>query len=463
MRVRVHVNIGVAKAVRIGRKAVLAAALGGIGTIALAQTAQDQQTPQDQPAPPSSGLDLPANLQIFGKADPNVRKPTAIVNDTVLTGTDIDQRVAMIVAINKLNLKPEERDQLRLTVLRQLIDETLQIQEAKANEITVEPREIESSFSRVARNFQRTPEQFRTWLKEMNSSERTVRRQIEAEIAWSRLLRRRVNINVGEAEANAIIEKMKQQKGAEEIHVYEIYMNATPDRAAEVRGAMQKMIQQMREGAPFEYLARTYSEASTKAVGGDLGWVQPGMLPDALAQAAQEMQAGQVAGPIELPTGFSILYIAEKRKTLTADERDAKLSLRQLAINFPAGTTQAQATARAAEFAEATRAIRGCGDVANVATAQKAEVVDRDNITIRELPPALQNMMLGLQIGQATQPFGSIEDGVRVLVLCGRDDPPPPNMPSVEQVQERLEEERVNLRAQRMLRDLRRDALVEYR
>ena len=148
---------------------------------------------------------------------------------------------------------------------------------------------------------------------------------------------------------------------------------------------------------------------------------------------------------------------------LEADARDAKLNLRQLAIDFPAGTTQAQATARAAEFAEATRAIRGCGDVATIATAQKAEVVDRDGITIRELPPALQNMMLSLQVGQATQPFGSIEDGVRVLELCGRDDPPPPNLPSAEQVQEKLEDERVNLRAQRMLRDLRRDALVEYR
>lgn len=454
-------NIGVAKAVRIGRKAVLAAALGGIATIAIAQTAQEQ--PAQEPPTTSSALDLPSNLQIFGKADPNVRKPTAIVNDTVITGTDVDQRVAMIVAINKLNLKPEERDQLRLTVLRQLIDETLQIQEAKANEITVEPREIDASFGRVARNFQRTPEQFRGWLREVQSSERTVRRQIEAEIAWSRLLRRRVNINVGEAEVKAMIDRMQQAKGSEEFRVYEIYMNATPDRAPEVRATMQKMIQQMREGAPFEYLARTYSEASTKAVGGDLGWVRPGMLPDALAQAAQEMTPGQVAGPIELPTGFSILYVAEKRKMLMPDERDAKLSLRQLAVNFPAGTTQAQAAARAAEFAEATRAIRGCGDVAKVAAAQKAEVVDRDGITIRELPPALQNMMLDLQIGQATQPFGSIEDGVRVLVLCGRDDPPPPNTPSVEQMQERIEEERVNLRAQRMLRDLRRDALVEYR
>ncbi|MBC9031500.1 peptidylprolyl isomerase [Sphingomonas sp. JC676] len=451
--------MSVAKTVRAGRKMVLALGVAGLATIAGAQTVPDQSVP-------STGLDLPSNLQIFGKADPNIRKPTAIVNDVVITGTDVDQRVAMIVGLQKLNmtnLKPEERDQLRLAMLRQLIDETLQIQEAKANEITVEPKEIEQGFNRVSKNFSRTPEEMRTWLKANGSSERSVKRQIEAEMAWSRLLRRRVNINVGEAEVQAMIDRMKAAKGSDEFHVYEIYQNATSDRSQEVFAGMQKMIQQMRDGAPFDYLARTYSESSTKAQGGDLGWVRPAMLPDALAKAAQEMSPGQVAGPIELPTGFSILYLAEKRQVLMPNPLDATLSLRQLTINFAPGTTEAQATARAGAFATATQAIKGCGDVAKVAGAENAEVVDKDGIVLRDLPPALQNIVMPLQIGQVTQPFGTIQDGVRVLVICGRDEPKMANMPTAEQLQEQIEDQRVNLRAQRMLRDLRRDALVEYR
>jgi peptidyl-prolyl cis-trans isomerase SurA len=450
------VKISVAKTVRAGRKMVLALGVAGLATIAVAQTVPDQSVP-------STGLNLPSNLQIFGKADPNIRKPTAIVNDVVITGTDVDQRVAMIIGLQKLNIKPEERDQLKLAMLRQLIDETLQIQEAKANEITVEPKEIEAGFGRVSKNFNRTPEEMRGWLKANGSSERSVKRQIEAEIAWSRLLRRRVNINVGEAEVNAMIKRMEEAKGSDEYHVYEIYQNATSDRAQEVFTGMQKMIQQMREGAPFDYLARTYSESSTKAQGGDLGWVRPAMLPDALAKAAQEMSAGQVAGPIELPTGFSILYLAEKRQVMMPNPLDARLSLRQLTINFAPGATEAQATARAGDFAKATQAIKGCGDVAKVAATENAEVVDKDGIVLRDLPPALQNIIMPLQIGQVTQPFGTIQDGVRVLVICGRDEPKVANMPTAEQLQEQIEDERVNLRAQRMLRDLRRDALVEYR
>ena len=449
-------KMSVAKTVRLGRKVVLALGIAGLASMAVAQTVPDQSLP-------SAGLDLPANLQIFAKADPNIRKPTAIVNDVVITGTDVDHRVALIVGLQKINIKPEERDQLRVAMLRQLIDETLQIQEAKANEITVEPKEIEQGFTRVSRNFGRTPEEMRTWLKQNGSSERSVKRQIEAEMAWSRLLRRRVNINVGDAEIEAMIKRMEEAKGSDEYHVYEIYQNATADRAQEVFAGMQKMIQQMRDGSPFDYLARTYSESSTKAQGGDLGWVRPGMLPDALAKAAQEMQPGQVAGPIELPTGFSILYLAEKRQVLMPNPLDAQLSLRQLTITFAPGTTEAQATARAADFAKATQAIKGCGDVAKVATAENADVVDKDGIALGSLPAALQNIIMPLQVGQVTQPFGTIQDGVRVLVICGRDEPKMANMPTVDQLRDKIEDERVSLRGLRMMRDLRRDALVEYR
>jgi peptidyl-prolyl cis-trans isomerase SurA len=70
--------------------------------------------------------------------------------------------------------------------------------------------------------------------------------------------------------------------------------------------------------------------------------------------------------------------------------------------------------------------------------------------------------MLPMQVGQATPPFGSIEEGVRILVMCGRDEVDP-TAPTFDQVFEQLSEERVNLRARRFLRDLRRDAVIEFR
>ena len=105
----------------------------------------------------------------------------------------------------------------------------------------------------------------------------------------------------------------------------------------------------------------------------------------------------------------------------------------------------------------------GCGGAQAAATSLGAEVVANDQVRPRDLPPALQEMLLGLGIGQATRPFGTLDTRVSVLVLCGRDDPQPANAPTFEAVQDRMTEERVTRRAQRFLRDLRRDAVVDYR
>lgn len=443
---------------------VLRRAMGWAMLAASAGAAMAQTVPDDN-VPDNTGLNIPRDVQVFGKLDPNIRKATAIVNETVITQTDVDQRVALVAAANNVTLSAEDRERLRIQVLRQLIDETLQIQQAKTADVTIGKEELDQSFAGVARKFNRTPVQFAEFLRQSGSSERSIRRQIEGELAWSRYLRRRVEpfVNVGEEEVKAILDRLQAAKGTEEYHLNEIYLGATADREQQVYANARQIIGEIQKGqAPFSYFARNFSEASTRGVGGDLGWVRTAQLPQELAEASQQMQVGQVAGPIPTPGGFSILYLVDKRQVLTADPRDSRLALRQMTIKFTPGTSQAQATARTAAFAEAIKGLQGCGSVDKLAQQVGAEVVDNDAIRVRDLPPPLQSIMLNLQVGQATPPFGSPTEGVRTLVLCGRDEASG-QLPGAEQIQNQLEQQRVNLRAQQALRDLRRDAIIEYR
>jgi peptidyl-prolyl cis-trans isomerase SurA len=138
------------------------------------------------------------------------------------------------------------------------------------------------------------------------------------------------------------------------------------------------------------------------------------------------------------------------------------LSLKQISLNFPTGTSVSRASELAAGFAQQTRAIAGCGQADTVAASLGAEIISRDQISMRDLPPQLQATLAEMQIGQVTQPFGSPEEGVSVLVLCGREAPTETSLPSTEQVADNIRQERVNRRAQRYLRDLRRDAVIDY-
>jgi peptidyl-prolyl cis-trans isomerase SurA len=448
----------------LNRVVLCSAAIGLIAaTTAIAQS-NDDQDDDLVPTNTTHSLGLPENPQFFGRAMPSVVKATAIVNGDVITQTDVDQRLALLAIANGGQIPNEEIDRLRDQVLRNLIDETLEIQAATTAKIEVKDSDIEKTLARVAQNVKQSPDQLAAYLAANGSDISSMRRQIKGEIAWDRLQRAKIEstINVGDDEVKAVLDRMNAAKGAEEYRVGEIFLSATPSTDGQTLDNARKILDQLRNGASFAGYARQYSEASTAAVGGDLGWVRPEQLPGPLAAALRSMSAGSVSNPIQVPGGYSIIAVQDTRKILTADPRDAVLSLKQVSITFPKGMEKSAAEPIVAKFSEAARNVGGCGGADKIAADFHGEVVQRDQVKLRDLPPALQQMMTPMQVGQATQPFGSLEEGVRVLVICGRDESSP-DQPSFDQVYNQLNEERVNARARRYLRDLRRDAVIEFR
>ena len=432
--------------------------------VAFAAVAAGSAVAQDQPASTTSVLNLPQNPTVFGTSLPSVIKATAIINGEIITQTDVDQRLALLAIANDGQIPESEIDRLRQQVLRNLIDETLQIQAAKAAEIKVDDSDVDRTVTRVAGNVKQTPEQMAEYLKARGSSIRSIRRQILGEISWRRLQSAKIEsgISVGDDEVKAVIERLEASKGTQEYKISEIFLSATSATSAQTMANAGQILDALRKGGSFVGYARQYSEASTAAVGGDLGWVRPEQLPDPIAEVVRNLQPGQISAPIAVPGGVSIVAIQDTRKVLTADPRAAELNLKQVSVSFPAGTSKAQAEPIVARFAAASQAIGGCGGAEKLAADFRGEVVQSEGVKLKELPGALQEMMLPMQVGQATRPFGSLEEGVRVLVICGRDEVDP-SMPTYESVMASMNEERVNMRARRYLRDLRRDAIIDFR
>ena len=444
--------------------ALSAGAALGIAGAALAQDAPEENAPVSSGINSTTALHLPSNPELFGTTLPTEVKATAIVNGSVITQTDIDQRLALLAIANGGKIPGDQMLALRQQVLRNLIDETLEIQAAKTEDIKVTAADIDKTVVRVAANVKQTPDQMAAYLTAHGSSIRSIRRQIEGEIAWSKLQRAKIenNVSVGDDEVKAVIAKMTASKGSEEYRVGEIFLSAAPGNEATTQANAAKILAALRQGGSFVGYARQYSEASTAAVGGDLGWVRPEQLPEQLATVVRSLPPGSVSEPITVPGGVSIIAVQDTRKILTADPRSAVLNLKQVSIAFPKGTTRAQAEPTVQKFAAAVTNVGGCGGADKLAAAFKGDVVSSDQVKLRDLPAALQEMMLPMQVGQATRPFGSIEEGVRTLVICGRDEVDPTE-PSFDQVYAQLNEARTNTRARRYLRDLRRDAVIDFR
>lgn len=415
----------------------------------------------------SDGFNFPTDINFLRQPDPNLRRATARVNGNIITGTDVDHRVALIVASNETVIPPEQMQSLRLQVLRSLIDETLQVQEAVAQEMEVTTEEVNESYASFAlEQFNRTPEQMDTYLNSIGASPRTMKRQIQGQLAWERLLRRNVTpfINVSAEEVNELLAQMRASRGQYEYRIGEIFLSANATTRDQVRANAQQIMNLLRQGGSFVAAAQTYSEASSKVTGGDLGWLRLERLQNPTMEGAvRDMVPGQLVGPLEIPGGYSLLYLIDRRQIGMADPRDAVLSLKQVSIEFAPGTSETEAQLRAEQFATAVGQIQGCGDADARAAAIGATVQENDQMSARDLPDALQNLLLRMNVGESTPPFGDLQNGVRVLVLCGRDDPPSQGQdPQFDELMNSLEQERINRRAQSYLRDLRRDAVIDY-
>src|SRR5688572_27039437 len=167
------------------RRAAVVLAGSLLSVVAVAQPSGDQ--------PQQGGFEIPNQVNFVGRAEPNVARATAVINDEILTQTDIDHRMALVLASQRVQLSPEEQQRLRAQVTRNLIDETLQIQAAREHEVAVEQRQIDRYYARFAQSFGHTVQSFADYLRTIGSSERSVKRQIQGELSWQAVQGRMLN------------------------------------------------------------------------------------------------------------------------------------------------------------------------------------------------------------------------------------------------------------------------------
>jgi peptidyl-prolyl cis-trans isomerase SurA len=292
----------------------------------------------------------------------------------------------------------------------------------------------------------------------------SLKRQIKGELAWQRLLRRNVSpfINVSDDEVNELLERLKAAKGTDEYRIGEIYLAAPPEARSRYTTMRVKIVEQLAPGRQLRRLC------AAVFAGLDRGGRRRSRLDPAGAascrtgDAARQMQPGQLVGPIELPGGFSIIYMIDKRQVLMADPRDAVLSLKQVSIRFPQGHDRGPGH-------QARRRIRkGNADGARLRRGRRGRRPDRRASRRQRSGPRARPARPASERG--TQPRDRRDLAAVRLDRRRRaraHDVRPRRSaeragPSFDHLMGQMEEDRINKRAQMYLRDLRRDAIIEY-
>lgn len=389
----------------------------------------------------------------------------AVVNDRVISSYDLDQRVKLVLLSSGIPNTPENISRIRGQVLRSLVDEYLKAQEAQRLNIQVSQEEVDEAFQRIARRSNMTPEQITEFLKTGGVSRQTLEQQVRIDLAWNRVVQQQFGpfVTVGENEVNEVMRRLQEESGEPRYLVSEIFISFdNPGHADEIAAGTQRLVEQIRQGAPFEAVARQFSQSASAANGGDIGWVHASQLPDGVAEVVTQMQPDMVSDPIRTLSGFYIIALKAMQTGTGADPMRDQYELMQVVLPLaPDADTQA-VNRRAREVTEFRDSISSCDQAQQQIKKYVSGVAGpRQQVIAGQLEPRLRQALAGVAVGKATEPIRS-EQGVEMIVVCGHRAAEG-EMPTREQIDNSLFEQQLSMMGRRHLRDLRRDAVVVYR
>ncbi|MCK6451085.1 MAG: peptidylprolyl isomerase [Alphaproteobacteria bacterium] len=399
-------------------------------------------------------------------AQQDLQRIAAVVNDDIISMFDLNARIQFGLVSSGAPDNPENRKRFQQQVLKGLIDERLQKQEANKQNIKVSEQEIKRALADIEKQNNMPVGGLDAYLAQNKVPRSTLVQQVEASIAWQRLISRRLRpkVEIGDDEIDETLKRMEESRGSAEMHVAEIFLAVDqPDQEDEVLRNMERLIEQLQRGARFSAIARQFSQNASAAAGGDLGWVQEGQLDEQIEQVLKQMPSGTISKPIRTIGGYHLLALIERRGPGGITEAP-KLDLQQALLPVPRGAPAAEVEALKAQLAAAAKDAKDCKAFDSaVKQINRSRSISLGKVSMTELPPPLQTVVGPLNPGQTTPPLQPDPGTLMMLMVCDRQNPEPTPLPGREDIRERLTQQRLNLMSRRYLRDLRRAAFVDLR
>lgn len=445
---------------RFGRYLTGVAMAALVAGSAVAQTAPGQQPAAAgslNPASEEAPVAAPAAAPQFQMADGIL----ATVNDSVITGFDLRQRMLLLIAMTQVQPTAENLPAIQQQALNALVDERLQNQEmARYEELKVSDEEVDREIADMAREVGTTAENYVGFLAQGGIRPSTFREQLRTQIGWSQLVggRFQSRARVTRAAVDAALRQASEAATKKQYLIGEIYIDASRvgGQQAALNGANQ-LVMQMMQGAPFQNVAQQFSAAPSAVRGGDAGWVVEGSIQPALQTALDQLEVGQLSRPIPVDGGVYIVYMRDKRDGSSAN----LVSMRQVMIELPETASEAQ-VAEASQRLDGLRAQLTCDNILTRARSETGLLgADLGESDVQNLAPQFQQVARSAEIGSVSSPVRT-PLGLHLLAVCGRRVGGA-EAPDARQIESQLFRQNLANLGRRYMRDLREDALIEMK
>ncbi|HJQ60891.1 MAG TPA: SurA N-terminal domain-containing protein [Vineibacter sp.] len=259
----------------------------------------------------------------------------AIVNDLSITSLEVNQRTRFALMASRTADTADSRDRTSRQMLNNMIDERLQLAEAKRTGISVSKQEIDERVQQIEQSNGIPTGGLEQGLRGAGIPISVLRNQLEANIAWSKLLLRKVRgtITVTDAEVDDAIRQARAAGGKPEgrgggtsdarLNMVQLLLplpnNASAEEVERQKGVAQGIISQAKSCTEL----RRACGKTKGCTSSDSDGVSIGALPPAIAEAARGAAIGQGLGPYQAGTNMQIVAICSREGDGGGPSREA--------------------------------------------------------------------------------------------------------------------------------------------
>ncbi|WP_263367303.1 SurA N-terminal domain-containing protein [Edaphobacter bradus] len=274
----------------------------------------------------------------------------ATVNGKAIMHTEMDKAYQGQLGESQQQPSPEQADALRLSVLRNLIDEEIVEQRAAKMNLTATNEEVDAKLAEMKAPY--TEEQFQEKLKASNHALDDVKHDIRRSLTINKLLTKEIDskITVTDIDVTSYYNKHKAEFNLIETqyHLAQIQVTAVPSQQpvnlqgskatndVEAKKKIQALKSRLDSGEDFGSLAANFSEDPEAASsGGDLGFVPESRLHadhPAIFTEISKLKAGQVTeilplidGQTKKPIGYAIYKLISREPAGQRDLNDPRV------------------------------------------------------------------------------------------------------------------------------------------
>ena len=245
----------------------------------------------------------------------------AVVDDQIVLRSDVMSSMALVAmrqGLSREDLTPDRVSELFEVILGNMIQEKLLLARAEQDSIEVDEEIIERAVRSRVRELkaEHGEEAFAGQLAEGGVTERDLREQYRQEFRKD-FLRQRMYTSLNQ-QVEVSFKDVQDYKARYKdelppllsISHLLVAIEASDDRAAEVRAQANAIIDRLKKGEDFAALAQQYSsDAGSREDGGDLGYFPRGRMVPAFEEAAFTLRQGEISAPVRTKFGYHIIKV----------------------------------------------------------------------------------------------------------------------------------------------------------